>query len=528
MQYIGINKPLNKVLGSKKNEKTDKDKIHPRMIVKKTNVQIIKDSASIKKTEFITTEVDEQDNLFNEPKKMERLDTDNDKAHDDLKTLLMADDDENLNNLEDGRKSKLEFQKLQIIDTSTAIIAFIGAFITIMAYDLEFDQKDNDLLLILLWVVFVSTKVSIVLNVLKYLQELTYLKARNLISKKENLISSGAIWFILLETFVLLLQPYPFLHSIKINVYDSVEGVHYYYYVNDIFAILLMARVFLLCRILLNNSRYRSPRARRLSTMYGADNDYLFACKCLMKASPFLTVLVLFGASIFIFGYMLRICERPLNRNPTVVMDFSTYWNSMWCVILTMTTVGYGDFYAKTHFGRIVSFLCCIWGVFVVSLMVVTLNNVLGMSSAEEKALTVLDRLSLRKHLKAEAAYILTNMAKVGVNNKRKKGEELETENKKAFRNIKKHLNDFKGISRNIRSLDDGSNISEEMTRQFEFMRDEIKDIKQQNQDLKDVVNKLNNLIQLKFSDNPIVKNQVQDSSSKNQSVDNKSENSIN
>jgi len=222
MQYIGINKPLNKVLGSKKNEKTDKDKIHPRMIVKKTNVQIIKDSASIKKTEFITTEVDEQDNLFNEPKKMERLDTDNDKAHDDLKTLLMADDDENLNNLEDGRKSKLEFQKLQIIDTSTAIIAFIGAFITIMAYDLEFDQKDNDLLLILLWVVFVSTKVSIVLNVLKYLQELTYLKARNLISKKENLISSGAIWFILLETFVLLLQPYPFLHSKILPVSENL------------------------------------------------------------------------------------------------------------------------------------------------------------------------------------------------------------------------------------------------------------------------------------------------------------------
>jgi len=50
-----------------------------------------------------------------------------------------------------------------------------------------------------------------------------------------------------------------------------------------------------------------------------------------------------------------------------------------------MTTVGYGDFYARTHFGRIISFLCCIWGVFVVSLMVVTLNNVLSMSSAEEK-----------------------------------------------------------------------------------------------------------------------------------------------
>jgi len=44
--------------------------------------------------------------------------------------------------------------------------------------------------------------------------------------------------------------------------------------------------------------------------MYGSNNDYLFACKCLMKTAPIITSLLLFGASIFIFGYMLRICER--------------------------------------------------------------------------------------------------------------------------------------------------------------------------------------------------------------------------
>ena len=83
-------------------------------------------------------------------------------------------------------------------------------------------------------------------------------------------------------------------------------------------------------------------------------------------------------------------------------MSFTNYWNAMWCTILTMTTgmifktyfsiiiyfvVGYGDFYAKTHFGRLISFFCCIWGVFVVSLMVVTLNNVLSMTPAEEKVI---------------------------------------------------------------------------------------------------------------------------------------------
>ena len=49
------------------------------------------------------------------------------------------------------------------------------------------------------------------------------------------------------------------------------------------------------------------------------------------------------------------------------------------------------------------------------------------------------------------------------------------------------------------------------MTRQFEFMRDEIKDIKQQNQDLKDAVNQLNNLIQLKFSDHVPQKSKMED-----------------
>ncbi len=90
-------------------------------------------STTNKKTEFITTEVDENDNLFGERTPQRRLETDPDRAHEDLKTLLRAQDDESLNSMEDGRKSKLEFQKLQIIDTSTAIVAFIGAFITIMA-----------------------------------------------------------------------------------------------------------------------------------------------------------------------------------------------------------------------------------------------------------------------------------------------------------------------------------------------------------------------------------------------------------
>jgi hypothetical protein len=42
---------------------------------------------------------------------------------------------------------------------------------------------------------------------------------------------------------------------------------------------------------------------------------------------------------IFVFGYCLRICESPLNRIDASSNDFSSYANSMWCVIVTSTTV---------------------------------------------------------------------------------------------------------------------------------------------------------------------------------------------
>lgn len=58
-------------------------------------------------------------------------------------------------------------------------------------------------------------------------------------------------------------------------------------------------------------------------------------------------------AMIFIFGYAVRICEAPLLRiSGPGPNDLSLYVNTMWNIIITMTTVGYGDFYARTDIGR--------------------------------------------------------------------------------------------------------------------------------------------------------------------------------
>ena len=44
--------------------------------------------------------------------------------------------------------------------------------------------------------------------------------------------------------------------------------------------------------------------------MYGCENGYYYALKCLMKRWPLLMIGISILSSIAVFGYALRICER--------------------------------------------------------------------------------------------------------------------------------------------------------------------------------------------------------------------------
>ncbi len=64
---------------------------------------------------------------------------------------------------------------------------------------------------------------------------------------------------------------------------------------------------------------------------------------------------------------------RPVYNILPSSIDFSNYANCIWYMIITMSTLGYGDYYARTVPGRLVSMLAAITGVFLVSIMVVSL-----------------------------------------------------------------------------------------------------------------------------------------------------------
>ena len=88
-----------------------------------------------------------------------------------------------------------------------------------------------------------------------------------------------------------------------------------------------------------------------------------------------------------------------------------------------MSTVGYGDYYARTIPGRFVSLIASIIGVFLVSSMVVALASTLNMSDSEAKARTlifilklrdnVINRLKARGEVSRKAASVLTKIIKL-------------------------------------------------------------------------------------------------------------------
>jgi succinate-acetate transporter protein len=82
--------------------------------------------------------------------------------------------------------------------------------------------------------------------------------------------------------------------------------------------------------------------------------------------------------------------------------------NTFWVTIVTMTTVGYGDYYPKSSMGRFVGIIIALWGVFIVSLFVVSLTNLLEFTKSEIKSYDILMKLVAKDELRIDSVNLLS------------------------------------------------------------------------------------------------------------------------
>ena len=93
------------------------------------------------------------------------------------------------------------------------------------------------------------------------------------------------------------------------------------------------------------------------------------------------------------------------------VKVFDSYFTSIWCVIITMTTVGYGDVFSISVFGRLISILNALWGAFIISCLVASMTGIIALSDKEKKVIAEI-KMNKKREEEEESQEISSDQAK--------------------------------------------------------------------------------------------------------------------
>ena len=172
----------------------------------------------------------------------------------------------------------------------------------------------------------------------------------------------------------------------------------------SVMASVMLLRCYILVRMLKYYTKWGSVDADEICEACGCEASHMFMLKGLFKDKPYFILAASMSLSILIFGFAVRTYERPYNDDNDNQQNYDYVWNAMWLVIITMCTVGYGDFFPRTHIGRMIIVIACFWGVFLISMMVVTLTESSEFTKSESRAFEILSRLNRKEEAKKTAA----------------------------------------------------------------------------------------------------------------------------
>lgn len=298
---------------------------------------------------------------------------------------------------------------IKLSELSNSILASFGFTCAVILSEIEYSDMINDPSSrnILFLFCTVSTLILILSIIWRTQNSLQWERGQALYSEFDTIISSNKLKFLCFEILINLPHPLYPLKDLEFTTYNTVYNKDVNYAYNDILTILAMCRIYHLVRLCSVFSKYRTERAYRICIINGRYSGTSWTIKCLMNDNPFRVVFVMMAAGVLVGSFCFRVFERPLKDYSN--LDFSYYGNAMWCTILTMTTVGYGDYYPTSLPGRIVGLMVCVWGVAMISIMVYSFTNSLELSNFEERALSLHRKLEFKDQLKIAAANILVH-----------------------------------------------------------------------------------------------------------------------
>ena len=203
-----------------------------------------------------------------------------------------------------------------------------------------------------------------------------------------------------------LLAPMPMTYGIDCHFHSEKYDYNYKVPLNSIFTAFCLIRLYFVVKYYLVKSNYYNQRAFRAFKIYGLDISLGFPFKSALLLYPLTIDLILFLIFLFLCSYNLRIFERYLDIKSGT--EFGHFYNDLWCIFITMTTVGYGDLAPTTEFGRIFVLISCFFGTFLIGLAVSSVSNCLLLENNEFTIFQILEKaISIEGKNEAELMMVM-------------------------------------------------------------------------------------------------------------------------
>lgn len=256
---------------------------------------------------------------------------------------------------------------------------------------------DSNLSLVLLDTISVITILYVLCKAFSIFLKTRLLRAEKLIPFSKNLT-----WKNFAYISVFLVHPNRFAEGIYIESYASFPIKRFERKLNEYFlAFQITVLVYdVFKRLLFINTLYDEQVSLKIRKNH-VRHSILFYVKYVFLKNPvnFIVKLIVIGS--LYFSYLLKVFESPID-----IRDMSNliFWsNAIWTTFVTALTIGYGDCYPRTHFGRIISISTGIYGFIVFTLLTIAIVAVKDFNIREKKLFNSIDLDILRKNMKLSA-----------------------------------------------------------------------------------------------------------------------------
>ena len=305
-----------------------------------------------------------------------------------------------------SNQNMLDSYKSELVndDTVLSLINVIVCGVSIVQHNRYFENgyKFTEFITNLRVIILVLSLSSILWILRRYRVIMTMRLANYQVSLSDGLASTGLYKPMAVEIFLACIVPYP---SSDFTFSVEMLGFTVEYSLSAVLTFISILRLYGILRLFGHYSEYTQLKAATISKKHSVNADSYFALKCLIQESPFMGVAAVFMAVSLFTATAMMLCEEPdrILGGEVSESTLKAFWDNLWVIFYTSTTVGYGNIYPMTHVGRGICIISCILGNMYLGMLVVTIHNKMKLDEGQSLSYAWISRKYISKDMKKYA-----------------------------------------------------------------------------------------------------------------------------